>query len=174
MSEDTANISHAQLIKAFKSNPIHWLAMGFGTGLAPQAPGTFGTLATLPFLVLTASQNLSIKVIILVMISLLGIWICDRSAKALGAHDHGSIVWDEIAGFYLTMLFVATWNWKTLLLGFALFRFFDIVKPWPIKHLDEHVHGGLGIMLDDLIAGLFAGIILMLLVSTTGLGHLFV
>ena len=172
MTMDHSEFTQAELFKAFKTNPIHWLAMGFGTGLAPKAPGTFGTLATLPLLVLTASQNFSIKLIILVVISLLGIWICGQSAKALGAHDHGSIVWDEIAGFYLTMLFVG-WNWKTVLVGFALFRFFDIIKPWPIKYLDQHVHGGLGIMLDDLIAGVFAGLILLLLTSSESLGSLF-
>jgi len=172
MSNDSEKIPHKDLIKAFKSNPIHWFAMGFGTGLAPQAPGTFGTLATLPFILLTASQNLSVKITILLIICVCGIWLCGQSARALGSHDHGSIVWDEIAGFYLTMLFCSV-NWKTLMLGFVLFRIFDIIKPWPIKYLDKHVHGGLGIMLDDIVAGLLSGVVLMLLLSFAPIGQLF-
>ncbi|MBT8141310.1 MAG: phosphatidylglycerophosphatase A [Gammaproteobacteria bacterium] len=151
-----SSIPPAELRQQFIKHPVHWLALGFGTGLVPKAPGTAGTLAALPFILLTASQSLSIKLLILAIISLLGIWICGKSADLLGVHDHGSIVWDEIAGFYLVMLFAAV-SIPALLIGFALFRFFDIIKPWPIKQLDAHVHGGLGIMLDDLIAGLFAG-----------------
>jgi len=148
--------SQIELLKAFKGHPIHWLAMGFGTGLFPKAPGTFGTLAALPFIVLTASQTQWVQWVIFLLIFISGIWICQKSADALGAHDHGSIVWDEIAGYYLVMLFVPI-TALSLLLGFILFRIFDILKPWPIKYLDKHIHGGLGIMLDDILAGIFAG-----------------
>ena len=158
---DVKNLSHKELCKAFVKHPIHWFALGFGTGLVPKAPGTAGTLAALPFILLTASQPLPIKIGILLAIVLVGIWLCGRSAELLGVHDHGAIVWDEIAGYYLTALFVPVTG-LYLIFGFAAFRFFDILKPWPIKQLDAHVHGGLGIMLDDLVAGLFAGIIIFL------------
>ena len=159
---DTAKISQKDLNKAFISHPIHWFALGFGTGLVPKAPGTAGTLVAIPLILLTASLSFSLKLGILVGISLLGIYLCGKSAELLGVHDHGSIVWDEIVGFYLTALFVpVTWFW--LLLGFIFFRIFDIVKPWPIKQLDAQVHGGLGIMVDDIIAGIFAGVVLYIL-----------
>ena len=103
---DTAKISQKDLNKAFISHPIHWFALGFGTGLVPKAPGTAGTLVAIPLILLTASLSFSLKLGILVGISLLGIYLCGKSAELLGVHDHGSIVWDEIVGFYLTALFV--------------------------------------------------------------------
>ena len=157
-----AKISQKDLNKAFLGHPIHWLALGFGTGLVPKAPGTAGTLVAIPLILLTASLTLPIKIAILLGISLLGIYLCGKSAELLGVHDHGSIVWDEIAGFYLTALFVPV-SYLWLALGFIFFRIFDILKPWPIKQLDAQVHGGLGIMLDDIIAGLFAGLVLYIL-----------
>lgn len=159
MSEKNT-ISHKELRQAFIKHPLHWLALGFGTGLVPKAPGTAGTLAALPFILLTVSQTLAIKLGILVFLILSGVWICGKSAELLGVHDHGAIVWDEIAGYYLTMLFVPVTP-VSLVLGFAAFRFFDIIKPWPIKQLDAHVEGGLGIMLDDLVAGVFAGLVVL-------------
>lgn len=156
-----AKITQKELNQAFLSHPVHWLALGFGTGLVPKAPGTAGTLVAIPLILLTASLSFPIKLAILVVISLMGIYLCGKSAELLGVHDHGSIVWDEIAGFYLTALFVpVTAMW--LIFGFIAFRFFDIIKPWPIKQLDAQVHGGLGIMVDDIIAGIFAGGILYL------------
>jgi len=151
-----------ELREAFVKHPIHWLALGFGSGLVPKAPGTAGTLVAIPIILLTASQFFVTKVIILMGITLLGIYVCGKSAELLGVHDHGAIVWDEIAGYYLTMLFVPC-EMAWIVLGFILFRFFDIIKPWPIKQLDARVHGGIGIMLDDIIAGLFAGALLYLL-----------
>ncbi len=85
----------------------------------------------------------------------MGIWICGKTAEDMGVHDDSSIVWDEVAGMLITMLAVPL-SWQTLLMGFVLFRFFDILKPWPISYLDKHVHGGFGIMIDDVLAGLFA------------------
>jgi phosphatidylglycerophosphatase A len=85
----------------------------------------------------------------------LGIWICGKTAEDMGVHDDSSIVWDEVAGMLITMLAVPL-SWETVLVGFMLFRFFDIIKPWPISYLDEHVHGGFGIMIDDVLAGLLA------------------
>jgi phosphatidylglycerophosphatase A len=132
--------------------PTHFLALAFGLGLAPKAPGTFGTLAAIPFILITMFSSLWLQIAVAVLLSLVGIWLCDVASKDAGVHDDPAIVWDEIAGFYITMLGI-TISWKSLLIGFILFRFFDIVKPWPIKLLDKHVKGGFGIMVDDIFAG---------------------
>ena len=143
-------------------NPLHLLAFGFGSGLAPKAPGTFGTLAALPIYLLMQDLSLPVYLGLVVAGSLLGIWICGRTSRDLGVHDHGGIVWDEIIGYLLTMAFAPP-GWVWWLVGFVLFRFFDILKPWPIRWLDRQVAGGFGIMLDDLLAGVFAGIVMLLL-----------
>ena len=136
-------------------NPVHLLAFGFGSGLAPKAPGTVGTLAAVPLYLLLAPLPLAAYLLAVVLIALAGIWICGRTSRDLGVHDHGGIVWDEFAGFLVTMTAVPlAWPW--VVAGFLLFRLFDILKPWPIGWLDERVAGGLGIMLDDLLAGLYA------------------
>ncbi|WP_444995550.1 phosphatidylglycerophosphatase A family protein [Aliikangiella sp. IMCC44359] len=137
------------------TNPIHCLSFGFGSGLLPKAPGTFGTLAAIPLYYLVADLSLSVYAFICVVICLLGIYFCEYTSKALKAHDHPGIVWDEIAGFFITMIGFSM-NWQNLVLGFILFRFFDIIKPWPIRWIDSKVTGGFGIMLDDIIAGGFA------------------
>lgn len=136
-------------------NPVHFLAFGFGSGLAPKAPGTFGTLAALPVWWLAAQLPLWGYVVVLLAVIAVGPYLCGRTAKDLGVHDHGGIVWDEIAGFLLTMLLVPV-SWYGALAGFVLFRLFDIAKPWPIGWLDRQVEGGTGIMVDDLMAGLYA------------------
>ena len=137
-------------------NPVHFLALGFGSGLAAKMPGTFGTLAALPLVVLLSHYaSFSVYLIVTILVSIVGIWICGKTAQDMGQHDDSSIVWDEIAGMMITMLAVPL-TWQTLLVGFVLFRFFDILKPWPISYLDKHVHGGFGIMIDDVLAGLFA------------------
>ena len=137
------------------SNPWHLLAFGFGSGLAPKAPGTFGTLAAVPLYLALQPLSLASYLAIVVAASLIGITICERTSRDLGVHDHPGIVWDEFCGFWITMI-AAPAGWTWIVLGFALFRLFDIWKPWPIKLADQHVQGGLGIMLDDLIAGVFA------------------
>lgn len=147
----------------------HMLALGFGSGLAPKAPGTFGTLAAIPLILLFAMLGDLAYLSFIVCGSLLGVYICGKAAADVGEHDHGAIVWDEIIGFALTMLFVPL-SWLTLVLGFALFRFFDIVKPWPIRWCDRRVHGGLGIMLDDVLAAIPAWLILQALVQYFTLG----
>lgn len=134
-------------------NPVHFLAFGFGSGLARKMPGTFGTLAALPLVVLLSMYtSLSFYLAATVLASVLGIWICGKTADDMQVHDNSSIVWDEIAGMLITMLAVPI-TWQSLLIGFLLFRFFDILKPWPISYLDKHVHGGFGIMADDILAG---------------------
>ncbi|HEX4974955.1 MAG TPA: phosphatidylglycerophosphatase A [Pseudomonadales bacterium] len=136
-------------------HPIHFLALGFGSGLAPVAPGTFGTLAAIPLFLLLAQLPLSAYLLTLALICLAGIFICGKTARDWGVHDHSAIVWDEFAGFLLTMT-AAPRHWLWIMLGFGLFRLFDIWKPFPIGLLDAEVDGGLGIMLDDLVAGLYA------------------
>jgi len=148
--------SMTQLLK----NPIHFLAFGLGSGLAPKAPGTFGTLMAVLLYLPLATLPLWTYISVVILASIIGVYLCDRTANDLGVHDHPGIVWDEFAGFWLTMIAVpATWEW--ILTGFVLFRIFDIWKPWPISWCDKHMGGGLGIMVDDLVAGLFSWIILM-------------
>ena len=148
-----------ETVKPNLTNPVHLLAFGFGSGLMPKAPGTAGTVAAiLPWLWLS-QQSLTTYLIVLSVATIIGIYLCDKTSRDLGVHDHSGIVWDEFCGLWLTMIAVpATWQW--LLLGFVLFRFFDIIKPWPINWLDKKIPGGLGIMVDDLLAGLFAWLIL--------------
>ncbi len=144
------------------SHPANLFALGFGSGLAPKAPGTFGTLAALP-LYWFFLQGLSLNWLLLVIgVSLLvGIWLCDVSAKSLGVHDHPGIVWDEFVGFWISCIALpAGWPW--LVGAFVLFRLFDILKPWPIDWLDRRMPGGVGIMIDDVVAGLYALALLQL------------
>ncbi|EKO3514711.1 phosphatidylglycerophosphatase A [Vibrio fluvialis] len=149
------------------TNPWHLLATGFGSGLSPVVPGTMGTLASVPFYLLLAQLPLTLYIVVVIAASLIGIKICQVTSDNMQVHDHGSIVWDEFAGFWITMLIVPVlqlpvFEWKWLLAGFVLFRFFDMVKPWPIGWLDKRVHGGLGIMLDDLVAGVMSALALAL------------
>ena len=132
----------------------NFIALGAGLGLAPKAPGTFGTLLGIPFLFLMP-QNLIAYAVVLLLLFALGVWCCDVCAKNLGVHDHPGIVWDEVVGYLITMAAVPqTFLW--VVAGFAVFRLFDILKPWPISWVDRNVHGGLGIMLDDVLAGVLA------------------
>lgn len=140
-------------------DPVHFLAFGFGLGRMPVAPGTFGTLAGIPFFLLLQPLSLAAYLACVAAMFLAGIWLCHRTARDLGVHDHPGIVWDEIVGYLVTMT-AAPAGWPWLVLGFVLFRVFDILKPWPIRHFDRRVPGGLGIMLDDVLAGVFAAAIM--------------
>lgn len=144
-------------------NPVHFLSLGFGTGLAPFAPGTFGTLVALPLYFLLQKLSLPFYLGVIVIGFVIGIWLCEQTSQALGVHDHSGIVWDEIIGFLITMIAVPL-DWRWIVAGFLLFRFFDIIKPWPIRWIDSQVSGGLGIMLDDVIAGFFALLVLHLII----------
>lgn len=143
-------------------SPIHFLAFGFGSGLAPKAPGTAGTLIAVLLYLLCQSMDLFSYSLLTAAICISGVWICGKSSEMLGVHDHGGIVWDEFAGYFITMI-AAPPGWIWIVIGFILFRLFDILKPWPIKWADEKVDGGLGIMLDDIIAGLAAFAVLQVL-----------
>lgn len=154
----------SSLPKPDLKHPVHFLAFGFGSGLSPKAPGTAGTLAAIPILYLMSFLTDIQYLIVLSVIIISGIWICGQSSKMLGVHDHPGIVWDEFAGLFVTMIAVPV-TWGTVLAGFVLFRVFDILKPWPISWLDKKVAGGLGIMLDDLVAGCFSLVVLQLLIG---------
>ena len=142
-------------------DPLQWPAFGFGLGLMPFAPGTWGSLPGILLWYLTP-EDWRVQAAVAVAAFLAGIWLCGESARRIGVHDHGGIVWDEIVGMYLTLLVVPR-DPAWVLAAFVLFRLFDIWKPWPIRDLDHRLHGGLGIMLDDVIAALYAALLLLLL-----------
>ena len=135
------------------------LAFGFGSGLSPWAPGTFGTLAAIPFYLLLRELPLVPYLAIVVFCFFAGCWFCTRASEFLQVHDHSGIVWDEIVGYWLTMV-LAPPQWWWIIIGFVLFRIFDIVKPWPVSWADKRVHGGVGIMLDDVLAAVYALVVL--------------
>jgi len=140
-------------------NPIHLIAVGFGSGLAPRAPGTFGTLAALiPWWPLHFLSSIWYWAII-ALGTALGIYVCGKTAHDLRTHDHNSIVWDEFIGLWIAFAWLPV-SVVWVVAGFLLFRLVDILKPWPISWCDKHVHGGFGIMLDDLLAGFFTLLLL--------------
>jgi len=141
------------------TNPIQFLALGFGSGLAPKAPGTFGTLAAVPLFLLMSSLAPLTYALLVLVVCISGVYICGKAASDVGVHDHGAIVWDEFAGFFITMFMIPV-TWQSVLVGFILFRIFDIIKPWPISIADKKLTGGFGIMFDDVLAGLFALVIM--------------
>jgi phosphatidylglycerophosphatase A len=143
------------------ADPVHFLALGFGAGLAPFAPGTFGSLVGLGIALALAPLGFGWNLAATLAAVVAGIWICGESARRLGVHDHPAIVWDEVAGMMIAML-AAPDSWWGAVLAFVLFRIFDIAKPWPIREIDHGMRGGAGIMLDDVLAGVFAALGLML------------
>lgn len=144
-------------------NPLHFLAFGLGSGTAPYAPGTFGTLAAIPFyLLLVFSLGHSLYVLVVAVLFVFGVWLCDRTERAIGVHDHSGIVWDEFVGYFVTMTWLPpTWPW--IIAGFFLFRLFDIWKPFPIRQAERRFGGGFGNMVDDVLAGIYANVLLQLL-----------
>ncbi|WXL26533.1 phosphatidylglycerophosphatase A [Ectopseudomonas mendocina] len=144
-------------------NPWHFLAFGFGSGTMRKAPGTWGSLVALPFVPLLQQLPDWGYWLVLAVSIVFGCWLCGKVARDLGVHDHEGIVWDEFVGIWITFwLAPAGWGW--LALGFLLFRLFDILKPWPISWVDRQVHGGFGIMLDDILAGVLAWLSMQLIV----------
>jgi len=148
--------------KALVKKPMCFLGLGFGSGLAPKAPGTFGTLAAIPVFLLLQPLAIELYLLITVIAFFVGITICQQSADWLGKDDPSAVVWDEIVGYLVTMI-AAPAGWVWVVIGFVLFRLFDILKPWPISIADRELHGGFGIMFDDVIAGVFAAIGLQLI-----------
>ncbi len=149
------------------ATPSGFLAFGLGSGLSPKAPGTAGTVAALVFAVPLLALPFWIGLLVVLAAFFLGLYICGETSRRLGVHDHGGIVWDEFVGMWLVLLFVPfepLW-W---LAAFVLFRVFDILKPWPIRWLDRRVGGGLGIMIDDVLAAVYA--LAVLVVAQVWLG----
>lgn len=137
------------------SDPWCFFGLGFGSGLSPKAPGTLGTIAAFPLYWLLSETAPWLYIGITIGLFLLGIHICAMTEKKIGIQDHSGIVWDEVVGFLVSMTLVPPSS-SALIVGFLAFRFFDVLKPWPIRWFDRKVHGGFGIMLDDLIAGIMA------------------
>ena len=151
----TLNKSALPDLKFLLSHPSHFIALGFGAGLARLAPGTFGTLVGLPlFYCLMAAPEL-VHYTTIAVLFFIGIPICTKTGKSLGVADHGSIVWDEIVAMMLVLEFTPH-NAKWWLVAFTLFRFFDIWKPFPIRQCDAKIKGGFGVMFDDLLAAIYA------------------
>jgi phosphatidylglycerophosphatase A len=143
-------------------DPIYFIAFGFGSGLMPIAPGTWGTLAAIPVYLLLINCNWFMYFVLTFAAFILGVWVSDKVGKDLGIHDYNGIVWDEVVGYLLTM-FLAPTGWVWMFCGFILFRIFDIWKPQPIGYVDQKIKGGLGVMLDDVLAAIPAWLILQLL-----------
>lgn len=155
-------------LRLLLAHPSHFIALGFGSGLAPKGPGTAGTLAAW-LLYPPLRDHLSDPQLLGFLLAsfVFGILACERTGRALGVADHGAIVWDEVVAFWLVLMFTPpTWLWQAV--AFGLFRFFDIVKPPPIGWVDERTRGGLGVMLDDLLAAGYALLVLALLVKLLG------
>ena len=139
------------------------IACGFGTGAVAVAPGTVGTLIGLPIYWLMQNLSIGYYTLITALLFVFGVWVCGRVATALQVHDHPGIVWDEVVGYLVTMTFAPS-GWMWWVAGFVLFRIFDIFKPWPIKFFDSRIPGGFGIMIDDVLAGIYAAICMQLMV----------
>jgi len=142
-------------------HPLYFIGFGFGSGAAPFAPGTFGTIMAIPFYLLLQSLSLSAYLIFIIAFIAASSWLCDYLSKRIHSHDHPGMCIDEFAGFFVTMIHAPSGpGW--IILGFLLFRLFDVWKPWPIRYLDRTVHGGFGMVLDDVVAGCFAFVLLQL------------
>lgn len=139
----------------FLRDPVHLLAFGFGSGATPRAPGTWGSLAAIPIWYGFSWLPWPVYWSLVLIAFLVGIWLCGKTASDLKVHDHGGIVWDEFVGMWIALGLFPDQIYGVLM-AFALFRLFDVVKPWPINWLDDRLPGGLGIMVDDVVAGLMA------------------
>ena len=150
-------------------DPAYFVAAGFGSGLAPKAPGTAGTVVgVILYALLLASLPLWVYIAVVAGALLLGVVVSQRVTRQLGVEDHQGIVWDEVVGVWVTLAFAhPVTNWVWLAAAFLLFRVFDILKPWPIRTLDQRVKGGLGVMLDDVLAGVYAGVLLLIALTVS-------
>lgn len=145
------------------SNPWHLLATGFGSGLSSVMPGTIGSLAAIPFWLLLIQLPWQLYLLLLMFSICSGVYLCHQTAKDMRVHDHSSIVWDEFVGMWITLIALPVNNWQWVISGLVIFRILDIGKPWPIRWFDRNVQGGMGIMIDDIAAGvLSAGIIYLI------------
>ncbi|WP_392566247.1 phosphatidylglycerophosphatase A [Utexia brackfieldae] len=143
------------------TNPVHLLAVGFGSGLSPVMPGTMGSIAAIPIWWLFHDIAPLYYWLIVIVATIFGCWICQKTADHIGKADPGSVVWDEFVGMWIALFFMPVVSWLWVLAVFVIFRFFDILKPWPIGWFDQKIKGGVGIMLDDIIAGIFSVIVIV-------------
>lgn len=142
------------------TNPVHLLAVGFGSGLLKPAPGTWGSaLGTILGVVLLALFGTKTFLILTALFFALGCYLCQKTADDMGVHDHGSIVWDEFVGVFIVLAAVPSLSWQWVLTAFVLFRIFDILKPFPIRYFDEKLESGFGIMIDDVLAAIYGVIV---------------
>lgn len=148
-------LPEALLPPGFLRNPVHLLAFGFGSGAAARAPGTWGSLAAIPLWYGFAWLPPAAYWLVVLLAFVVGIWLCGKTARDLKVHDHGGIVWDEFVGMWIALGLLPA-SIYGVLSAFLLFRLFDVAKPWPIGWLDERTPGGLGIMVDDVLAGVMA------------------
>ncbi len=152
-------MSKLSLKKRVFSRFSYWIAFGFGSGLTPYAPGTWGTLAAVPLYLALSTLPGWLYLSIVVAAFILGVYVSSIVTRELGVEDFSGVVWDEMVGYWLTMLFIPV-HWIWMVLGFVLFRFFDILKPFPIGWVEKRVQGGFGVMLDDVLAAIPAWMIL--------------
>lgn len=143
-------------------NPWHFIAFGFGSGAFPVAPGTMGTLIAIPFYLAIQPLAHSVYFIIVLLAALASMWLCNKVSREIGIHDHQGMCIDEVIGYLVTM-YAAPHGIKWIIIGFLLFRLFDIWKPQPIRYIDEKFTGGIGMILDDVLAGIYSCIILHIL-----------
>lgn len=165
------NIFKKMKIRSYKPSPVpnsiwkkpsHFVAFGFGSGAIPFAPGTFGTLMAIPFYLAMRSLPNSIYFVLLILIIIGSSWLCHIVSKEINEHDHQGMCIDEVVGYLVTM-FNAPKGFIWIIWGFLLFRLFDILKPWPIRYIDENIQGGFGMILDDVLAGIYSLILLRVL-----------
>jgi phosphatidylglycerophosphatase A len=149
------NMNLDLIAKNVWKNPLYFIAFGFGSGLMPIAPGTFGTLAAIPIYLMMVGLSWPCYLCLTLIAFIMGVFVCDKVTSELGVQDYSGIVWDEVVGFIITM-FMAPVGIIWVAVGFGLFRLFDIWKPQPIRWVDKHVQGGIGIMVDDVLAGILA------------------
>lgn len=151
------------LVHEVFTNPIYLTACGFGTGLVPKAPGTVGTMVAIPIFAASSWLPVPVQGVVLVCMFMVGCFVCDTVAGSLETRDPGVIVWDEIVGYCVAM-FMIPMSFQSIVIGFAIFRMFDILKPWPISWVEKKFSGGFGIMIDDVVAGFGCNAILHILV----------
>jgi phosphatidylglycerophosphatase A len=158
-AEDNFGLSRDRLGRRVWKNPVLLVVTGFGAGLTPYAPGTAGTLVAIPIYLFIAPLSPTIYVGVVLLLFALGVAMCRQAERQLAIYDHPAVVWDEIVG-YLVAMFLVPVHWVWVVVGFVLFRLFDIWKPFPIRILERRVRGGLGTMLDDVVAGSYAWLVL--------------
>lgn len=147
--------------------PVQFLALGLGSGLLPKAPGTWGSALAVPlYFVLFQPLGVVLGLGLLLVTFLLGVYLCGSAARDFGVHDHSAIVWDEFVGQWMVLFYLLNFTGLPIMtaciLGFGLFRLFDVAKPWPIRWADQQLHGGFGIMVDDVLAAIMAvGVIVL-------------